>query len=496
MKIIKTIRELLLVILFLLLCLLIYSELWFLKTWDSGINFSTIVYQFFSPLKGTSGEVIQSYVENCIYPMLSVISMGIVVFCGGVFCRKRVVISWDISIFDKKIFLYNKKLIGHFFVICCFCILGNIAWKNAVTIGVVDYINQITRNSAIFEEEYIDPDTIDIIFPKTKKNLILIYLESMESTYASVDVGGGKPLNYIPELTTLAFDNVFFSNDADFGGGSGNGAGWTMEAILASSAGVPYKLGINGNEAGLYEEFLPGIVSLGEILQENGYHNYFMCGSDASFAGRNDFYRQHGNYTMIDLITAREEGFITEDYHNGFWGMEDEKLFEYAKIKLSDIGYLNDPFNFTLLTVDTHHPDGYVCQLCRGEYDQQYANVLACSSRQVADFVNWVQGQPWYEDTVIVLVGDHLSMTADFWDDIGDYERKIYNCFINISDNLVPAQTKNRIFTILDMYPSILTAMDAKIEGGRLGLGVDLFSDEETLPEKMGIDRFNDELGL
>ena len=38
--------------------------------------------------------------------------------------------------------------------------------------------------------------------------------------------------------------------------------------------------------------------------------------------------------------------------------------------------------------------------------------------------------------------------------------------------------------------------MDAKIEGGRLGLGVDLFSDEETLPEKMGIDRFSDELGL
>ena len=415
---------------------------------------------------------------------------------GGVFCRKRIVVSWNISIFGGKVLKKNEKLLGYFSVIFCFGILSNIAWKNAVTIGVIDYVNRITHNSNIFEKEYIDPDNVKIFFPANKKNLILIYLESMESTYASVEVGGGKPINYIPELTTMAFDNIFFSNDADFGGGSGNGAGWTMEAILASSAGVPYKLGINGNEAGLYEEFLPGIVSLGDILQDNGYHNYFMCGSDASFAGRNDFYQQHGNYTMIDLDTAREEGFITEDYHNGFWGMEDEKLFEYAKIKLSEIGSLNAPFNFTLLTVDTHHPDGYVCQLCREEYDQQYANVLACSSRQAADFVNWIQRQSWYGDTVIVLVGDHLSMTADFWNDIGAYERKIYNCFINTSDNIVPSKTRNRTFTILDMYPSILTVMDVKIEGNRLGLGVNLFSDEETLPEKMGIDKFNNELGL
>ena len=62
-------------------------------------------------------------------------------------------------------------------------------------------------------------------------------------------------------------------------------------------------------------------------------------------------------------------------------------------------------------------------------------------------------------------------------------------------DDLVPVETKNRTFTTVDLFPSILAAMGAEIEGERLGLGVNLFSEERTIPEKIGIDKFNDELG-
>ncbi len=45
----------------------------------------------------------------------------------------------------------------------------------------------------------------------------------------------------------------------------------------------------------------------------------------------------------------------------------------------------------TIMTVDTHFEDGYVCELCRDEFEgNQYANVMACSSRQVANFINWI----------------------------------------------------------------------------------------------------------
>ncbi len=50
------------------------------------------------------------------------------------------------------------------------------------------------------------------------------------------------------------------------GGGDGrHRLKWTMAALLASSAGVPYKLNIAGNTADRYERFLPGIVSMGDI---------------------------------------------------------------------------------------------------------------------------------------------------------------------------------------------------------------------------------------
>lgn len=41
-----------------------------------------------------------------------------------------------------------------------------------------------------------------------------------------------------------------------------------------------------------------------------------------------------------------------------------------------------------MLTVDTHFTDGYVCELCQNQYDEQYSNVIACSSRQVSEF--WI----------------------------------------------------------------------------------------------------------
>lgn len=53
---------------------------------------------------------------------------------------------------------------------------------------------------------------------------------------------------------------------------------------------------------------------------------------------------------------------------------------------------------------------------------------------------------------------------------------------------------KNRKFTTLDFFPSVLAAMGVTIDGDQLGLGVNLFSDKETLSEELGYDVFFDEL--
>ena len=164
--------------------------------------------------------------------------------------------------------------------------------------------------------------------------------------------------------------------------------------------------------------------------------------------------------------------------------MEDQKLYEYAKEKLNMIAESGEPFNFTLLTVDTHHSEGYICELCDAEYKEQYANVISCADKQITEFLGWLEEQTWYEDTIIVLQGDHRSMNSNFWDDLPEkYDRGIYNCFVN-TDKIVKSEQK--IATTLDMFPTTLSAMGVEIPGDRLGLGTDLFSETLTLAEEMG----------
>ncbi|MEN0664355.1 hypothetical protein [Caldifermentibacillus hisashii] len=73
-----------------------------------------------------------------------------------------------------------------------------------------------------------------------------------------------------------------------------------------------------------------------------------------------------------------------------------------------------------------------------------------------------------------------------------EYERTIYNVFIN--SVTTPLQEKNRTFTSLDVYPTILASIGVHIEGDRLGLGTNLFSGEKTITEEHKFNFVNEEL--
>lgn len=496
----KIVSKLFLLVLFFGLIILLKSANWFLNNFHE-VDFSIALYQLFSPLKGTEAGVLNDYMNQCLYPSAFAAAAIVAVYTLYDMMAGRMFLEMNCQIGSKNLHITGKqrKYAGlRKLALLWICIAGLCVcvWNRAAAVGIPSYVKSVTNVSQIFESKYIDPDSVTLTFPDRKRNLIVIYMESMESTYASTEEGGGKPVNYIPELTQLAGEYVSFSDDEDLGGaGSVTGTSWTMGGLFSSATGVPYKLPVDGNEAGEYENFAPGLTGLGEILSDNGYRNYFMCGSESVFGGRRAFYEQHGDYEILDYSTAKKDGIIAEDYHV-FWGMEDEKLYEYARRQLTEIAKQEEPFNFMLLTVDTHPADGYVCGLCEDTYEQPYENVLACASRQAAQFVEWASEQSWYENTTIVITGDHLSMKSGFWDDIGDYKRKIYNCFINIPDGLMAGRTTNRDFSILDMFPTMLAAIDVDIEGDRLALGTNLFSQEETLPEQMGFGAFNKELKM
>ena len=358
---------------------------------------------------------------------------------------------------------------------------------------IMNYISKQFQLSTLFEDYYVNPRDVEITFPENKKNLIYIYVESLEMSSASIKNGGLiSNDSYIPNLEKVAQDNINFSDKNNLGGAHQvSGTGWTVAGMVATTSGIPLKIAIDQNEYIGYESFLPGAYSLGEILKENGYKNYIMMGSDSDFGGRKDYFKQHGDYEIFDYNWALHHKKIDKGYYV-WWGFEDKKLYDFAKEELSSISKNNEPFNFTLLTADTHFVNGYNDKTCEQKYNTQYSNVIYCTDKMLNEFLNWLKDQPYYDDTVIILTGDHLTMQKNFYNDSDKDKRTVYNAILNsqVSSNTY----KNRLFTTMDMYPTTLASLGASMNSDRLGLGTNLFTEKKTLSEEMGLDKLDDEI--
>ena len=450
---------------------------WVLDTWGL-LSIDEIIFHLKVPLDGTNSDVVLDGINACVPLAVLVLFLSIFLIIG---LRNK----------------HGKCMIALFLVAVIACgSAGRAAYEVYDELDVKEYLVSQKKESHFIEQNYVDPRTTKITFPEQKRNLIYIYLESMESTFASKGDGGGLDFNCILELTTLAEENTNFSDSDKLGGGyPAYGGTWTMAGIFSQTSGIPIKNSeqtddVNATLAEQYS-FSSQARNLEDILADEGYNQCFMIGSDATFGGRRAYFESHGKgqTEICDYNTAKENGQIPEDYYV-WWGYEDQKLFANAQEKLTELSSKDEPFNFTMLTVDTHFEDGYVCEQCQNEFgDNQYANVMACSSRQVDAFVKWIQQQPFYENTTIAISGDHLTMDSDFCNDVSeDYERSVYNVFINLPEGLDTSfeKTHSREFATLDMFPTTLAAMGVTIEGDRLALGVNLFSDEQTLTEQYG----------
>lgn len=476
LKILYWVGEILTVFLAGLSVLLALSVRWMFATW-TNLSMDELVYHLTAPLDGTNTDMIWDYVRVCAVPTVLVIFFLVLIRMAW---RKK-----------EKVHLFRgiinlTALVGIILVLVY-------TW---VELGIGNYLKNRNTESNFIEEEYVDPMDVAVVFPEQKRNLIYIFLESMETTYSDVDDGGAFDENVIPELTEIAQTNEDFSGiDPKLNGGySLEGTTWTMGAMFAQTSGLPLNLSISANDMDTQDSFFPGITTLGDILSDAGYTQTLLIGSEAQFGGRKLYFQEHGNYEMEDYNYAIENGLIPSDY-KVWWGYEDQKLFEFAKEKLLQLSQEDEPFNLTMLTVDTHFEDGYVCEQCPTEYDTQYSNVMACSSRQVGEFLKWIQQQDFYENTTIVISGDHPTMDSDYCAEIdqeGNYDRRVFTAYINAAAYAQDQQ--ERTYSTFDNFPTTLAALGVQIDGNRLGLGTNLFSGKQTLLEEFGKSKVNAEL--
>lgn len=471
---------------------------YFGTNWAKG-NFGDVAgdqlfITLFSPTEGTELSV---YIDGFEGPMFMVFLLstlfGLVNFSKFklAYHGKR----------NKVVTIYNN--LAHRIV--CF-VLAVAMLAGGVTYGVQKFqlkqlFNAYVIKSGIIDDNYVDPQTAEMKFPEKKRNLIHIYLESMENSFMDKENGGFMDENMMPELTELAREGISFSNrDHQFGGPqSAVGTTWSVASMVNMMTGLPMKAPADPNAYGSPDNFLPGAYTLTEILADQGYEQTVMFGSDANFGGLSYLYQSHGNPTMLDWRGARAAGLIPDDYRV-WWGYEDDKLYEFAKDELTRLASTGKPFNFTMETADTHRPDGYLSPNAETPYENQYANVVRYSTAETVKFVRWIQQQPFYENTTIILIGDHLSMETNFYEFYNftdDYQRTQFNLILNPAPNVAnisEARTFNRIYANYDYFPTILASLGVEIKGDRLGVGTNLFSKKDTIFEEYGFEFADNEM--
>ena len=91
-------------------------------------------------------------------------------------------------------------------------------------------------------------------------------------------------------------------------------------------------------------------------------------------------------------------------------------------------------------------------------------------------------------------------MDTVFFEEYGftdDYDRSTFNLILNPAPNVDVSNEQifhNRMWSNVDMFPTILASMGVEIKGERLGIGTNLFSGEPTIIDEYGLKYVNNEI--
>ena len=340
-------------------------------------------------------------------------------------------------------------------------------------VGVFSYFWRQTVSSEIYEQEYASPQNLNYTFLSNKRNLILIYVESMEENYASVANENLISNMYARMKTEVSFKGFYQLQNQDY----------TMAAMVGSLCGVPLRKSILKGHL-RYQNFLEGMVCLPEILSQNGYKTVFMKGADIDFSRAGLFMKTHG----FDEVMGKSEiqahfGLELKEHTGAFGGFDDSTLYEVVKKKINELSSSDKPFFLSFLTLDTHTPDYFLSPVCKSEHGDK-KDVIRCADQMLSEFLSWLEKQDFYLNTTVFVMGDHIQTGKNelYEDQRG---RRVVNFVLNPSP-LVKKQ-EHTAWTTLDAAPTILSALGVRFSDGKFGLGRSLFSKTPTLVEKMGL---------
>jgi len=285
-----------------------------------------------------------------------------------------------------------------------------------------------------------------------RPNLVYIYVESLERTYFNEDAFPGLA----PELSHVKADSLDFSNTEQL-----PGTEYTIAGIVASQCGIPLFAPFDGNASSSLSSFYPQNVCLGDILKSSGYQNYFYQGASLKFAGKDLFFSSHG-FDHVYGFDELKSQVKDPGYHND-WGWYDDTVLDIVFDKYMELAKKNRPFSLFALTVDTHHPDGFLSRSCQrksypfdGKENKSFAAV-ACSQEHIAQLINKIRATPYFKNTIIVVGSDHLAMNNTAFKYLNQHNRR--DLFFMLRGDDVSSKIITAKRSTLDNGATVLDAM-------------------------------------
>ena len=199
------------IIYFLLLLFLGFAL--FIKKKFHNVGFEQLLFTLTNP-DGANYDVVWTGILFVFLFTFGII-LGIFII-KKVFKFLKISVIFEFNIKSKKInkrFNYDVFKVTKFRQIAWFVII--LILGTLIPINMIDfntYVKAQKVNSEFFEEYYVNPSEVNVSFEGKKRNLIYIFVESLESSNASSANGGLFEESYIPNLEQLALDNINFSN--------------------------------------------------------------------------------------------------------------------------------------------------------------------------------------------------------------------------------------------------------------------------------------------
>ncbi|WP_299708270.1 LTA synthase family protein [uncultured Pontibacter sp.] len=240
-----------------------------------------------------------------------------------------------------------------------------------------------------------------------QENVVLIILESFSAEYVGA-LNNGE--GYTPFLDSLASEGLLFRNSFANGRKS-------IEALPSILSGLPSLL----PDPYIISPYQSNtIFSAGYLLREAGYTTAFFHGAANGTMGFNQYTAMAGieHYYGLDEYPSNLQ---VRDF-DGSWGIFDEPYLQYTVQEMSKLAH---PFFSTVFTLSSHQPYSVPAQY-QGKFPKGELEIhesVGYADHALREFFKTASKQPWYENTLFILVADHTqkSIRPEYQQELGFY---------------------------------------------------------------------------